>query len=103
MRITESQLRKVIRKVLQEEEKPGKEKAETKGTLNIGKIASALGIDKDKLSAAVKASKTGKQTPAHNAIFGDVFVKLMKADSKDTTSVMNVLKQVTGSGEEEDS
>lgn len=101
MRITESQLRKVIRKVLQEEEKPGKEKVDTKGTFDIGKFSSVLGVDKDKLASAVRAAKIGKRTPEHNAIFGDVFVKLMKADPKDTTTVMNVLKKISSSEESE--
>ena len=101
MRITESQVRKLIKQVLQEE-KPGKEKADTKGTFDIGKISSVLGVDKDKLTSAVRAAKIGKRTPEHNATFGDVFVKLMKADPKDTTTVMNVLKKISSEKTDEE-
>lgn len=72
----------------------GKEKAETKGTLDIKKIAETLGVDSGKFSEAVRAAKTGARTPAHNALLGDVFIKLMEASPSDTIKVMNVLKKV---------
>ena len=95
MSITSKVLRSAIREqLLSEEEKAGVEKAETKGTLNIKKIADTLGVDVAKLSAAIKAAKSGKRSNVHNAILSDVFVKLMNAQPKDTVSVMNVLKSV---------
>jgi hypothetical protein len=104
MRITSKSLRSAIREhLLSEEEKAGVEKAETKGTLNIKKIADTLGVDVAKLSAAIKAAKSGKRSNVHNAILSDVFVKLMNAQSKDTVTVMNVLKAVAAEEPEKDS
>jgi hypothetical protein len=82
--------------------KPGSETANTKGTLDIKKIADTLGVDAAKLSSAVKASKSGARSAAHNAILGDVFVKLMEADPTNTVTVMNALKKVSEVPEEED-
>lgn len=94
MRITERNLKGSIQQILKEEEKPGSEKATADGNLNVKKIADTLGVDASKLSAAVKAAKAGKRNAANNAVLGDVFVKLMNAPSKDTVTVMNVLKAV---------
>lgn len=74
--------------------KPGKEKADVKGSLDVKKIASTLGVDASKLSDAVKAAKSGTRSASHNAILGDVFIKLMEASPNDTVTVMNVLKKV---------
>ena len=107
----ESKLRHQIRehvKVLLEDDAstdktstPGSETANTKGTLDIKKIAETLGVDAAKLSSAVKASKSGTRSAAHNAILGDVFVKLMEADPTNTVTVMNALKKVTEVPEED--
>lgn len=75
-------------------EKPGSEKADVKGSLDVKKIATTLGVDPDKLSTAVKAARSGTRTATHNAVLGDVFVKLMEANPNDTVTVMNVLKRV---------
>jgi hypothetical protein len=106
MKITETHLRKFIQdaiKSLREEAekpvKPGQEQADTKGTLDVKKIANTLGVDPGKFSEAVKAAKAGNRTAAHNALLGDVFVKLMEANPNDTVTVMNVLKKVTGKEE----
>jgi hypothetical protein len=72
----------------------GKEKADTKGTLDIKKIAETLGVDAGKFAEAVRAAKTGSRGPGHNAVLGDVFVKLMEASPENTVKVMNVLKKV---------
>ena len=108
MKIDLNTLRKLIREelnVLSEEDmssvstKAGKEQADTKGTLDVKKIATTLGVDAGKFSEAVRAAKSGNRTSAHNAILGDVFVKLMEASPNDTVTVMNVLKKVTGKEE----
>ena len=107
MTINKQRLRRLINEVLLNEEappKPGQEKAETEGTLNVSKIANALGLDSpdlQKLSAAVKAAKQGKRLPAHNAVLADVLVKLMNASPNDTATVMNVFKSVSANSEEE--
>ena len=102
MRITEAQLRGIIRETILSElgdtvapQKAGSEKAEADGTLNVKKIADTLGVDASKFNAAVKAAKTGKRNATHNAILGDVFVKLMNASPEDTVKAMNVLKTVS--------
>ena len=101
MRITEKQIRQIIREeILREDEAPptqkaGFEKAEADGTLNVKKIADTLSVDATKLNAAVKAAKTGKRNASHNAVLGDVFVKLMNASPEDTVKAMNVLKAVS--------
>ena len=103
--ITFYELRRLIKEEVQslfeapEEQKPagtagGKEKAETKGTLDIKKIAETLGVDAGKFAEAVRAAKSGSRGPSHNATLGDVFVKLMEASPEDTVKVMNVLKKV---------
>lgn len=110
MKILETDLRKLIRKELsslKEEseeaaEKPvkaGKEQADTKGTLDVKTIANTLGIDPAKFTEAVRAAKAGNRSSNHNAILGDVFVKLMEANPNDTVKVMNALKKVTGKEE----
>jgi hypothetical protein len=99
MKITESQLRRIIKEelfsVVEAPEKPGKEQAETKGTLDVKTIATTLGVDPAKFNEAVRAAKAGNRTSNHNAILGDVFVKLMEANPNDTVKVMNALKKVT--------
>jgi hypothetical protein len=104
-KITFSRLRRLIKEEVDSlleaptEEKTsgnsvGKEKAETKGTLDIKKIAETLGVDSGKFSEAVRAAKMGSRTPAHNALLSDVFVKLMEASPENTVKVMNALKKV---------
>ena len=105
MKITESMLRKIIQEEIasiEEVEAPikaGKEQADTKGTLDVKTIANTLGVDPGKFSDAVRAAKSGNRSSSHNAIFGDVFVKLMEANPSDTVKVMNALKKVTGKEE----
>lgn len=106
MKLLESHLRKIIRKeifALREEveapTKTGKEQADTKGTLDVKTIANTLGVDAGKFSEAVRAAKSGNRSSNHNAILGDVFVKLMEATPEDTVKVMNALKKVTGKEE----
>lgn len=100
MKIDETTLRRIIRKNLfrineEIDDKPGKEQADVKGSLDVKKIATTLGVDPGNFAAAIKAAKAGNRTPAHNALLGDVFVKLMEANPNDTVTVMNVLKKVT--------
>lgn len=102
MHITETQLRSLIQKEIrslheeaQVPAKPGTEQANTKGTLDVKTIATTLGVDPDKLAGAVKAAKSGSRSSNHNAVLGDVFVKLMEANPEDTVKVMNTLKKVT--------
>ena len=106
MKITESQLRHIIRReieTLHEEVAPpakaGKEQADTKGVLDVKTIAKTLGVDPGKFGEAVRAAKAGNRSSNHNAVLGDVFVKLMEASPEDTVKVMNVLKKVTGKEE----
>lgn len=106
MKLLESHLRKIIRKeifALREEveapAKAGKEQADTKGTLDVKTIANTLGVDAGKFSEAVRAAKSGNRSSNHNAILGDIFVKLMEATPEDTVKVMNTLKKVTGKEE----
>ena len=95
MRITKKQLSQIIREeVMKEIEKPGTETASAEGNLNLKKISDTLGVDAAKLSASVKAAKTGKRNATHNAVLADVFVKLINASPEDTVTVMNVLKKV---------
>jgi len=105
MKLLESHLRKIIRKeiVSLREEAPvkaGKEQADTKGTLDVKTIANTLGVDPGKFSEAVRAAKSGNRSSNHNAVLGDVFVKLMEASPEDTVKVMNALKKVTGKEED---
>lgn len=105
MKLLESHLRKIIRKELVSlrEEAPvkaGKEQADTKGTLDVKTIANTLGVDPGKFSEAVRAAKSGNRSSNHNAVLGDVFVKLMEASPEDTIKVMNALKKVTGKEED---
>lgn len=105
MKLLESHLRKIIRKELisLREEAPvkaGKEQADTKGTLDVKTIANTLGVDPGKFSEAVRAAKSGNRSSNHNAVLGDVFVKLMEASPEDTVKVMNALKKVTGKEED---
>jgi len=104
MKLLESHLRKIIRKeiVSLREEAPvkaGKEQADTKGTLDVKTIANTLGVDPGKFTEAVRAAKAGNRSSNHNAILGDVFVKLMEASPEDTVKVMNALKKITGKEE----
>ena len=104
MKITAQQLRRIIneeiKRIVEEAPpKPGQEKADTQGTLDVKKIANTLDVDPGKFSEAVRAAKAGKRSAAHNALLGDVFVKLMEANPNDTVTVMNVLKKVTGKEE----
>jgi len=73
---------------------PGKEKADTKGTLDVKKIAETLGINPGKFAEAVRAAKSGSRGPGHNSVLADVFVKLMEASPENTVKVMNALKKV---------
>jgi hypothetical protein len=95
MKLTINQLRRIIKEEAEEQVKAGKEQAETKGTLDVKTISSTLGVDPGKFAEAVKAAKSGNRSADHNAILGDVFVKLMEANPEDTVKVMNVLKKVT--------
>lgn len=74
--------------------KPGSEEANVKGTLDIKKISSTLGIDEAGLKKAIAAAKSGSRSTVHNATLADVFVKLMEAQPQETVTVMNVLKKV---------
>ena len=104
MKILQSNLRKIIRKELESlrEEAPakaGSEQADTKGTLDTKTIATTLGVDPGKFNEAIRAAKSGNRSSNHNAVLGDVFVKLMEASPEDTVKVMNALKKVTGKEE----
>lgn len=103
--MTVSRLRKLIKEeIVSLQEAPedqkapgvaaGKEKADTKGTLDIKKIAETLGVDPGKLGEAIRAAKSGSRGPGHNATLADVFVKMMEASPENTIKVMNVLKKV---------
>lgn len=105
MKITESQLRKIvseeIKNKLQEQESADKAKvgksgaSDAEGTLDVKKIAETLKVDETKLKTAVTNIRKGARNPADNAIFGDVFAALLKAPSADTVAVMNALKKVS--------
>jgi len=105
MKITESQLRKIvseeIKNKLQEQEptvkgKVGKSGAsDAEGSLDVKKIAETLKVDESKLKTAVSNIRKGTRNPADNTIFGDVFAALLKASPEDTVKVMNVLKKVS--------
>ena len=74
--------------------KPGSEEANVKGTLDIKKISSVLGVDEAGLKKAITAAKSGSRSASHNATLADVFVKLIEAQPQETVTVMNVLKKV---------
>lgn len=114
MKITESQLRKIvseeIKNKLQEQESADKAKvgksgdkakvgksgaSDAEGTLDVKKIAETLKVDETKLKTAVTNIRKGARNPTDNAIFGDVFAALLKAPAADTVAVMNALKKVS--------
>jgi len=112
MHVSKNRLRQIIREALMLEAglndgnkssqttKPGSEGAEAaKGTLNVKAIESTLGIAPGLLSTAVSNLRKGKRNSKDNAVFGDVFAKLIEANPDDTVKVMNVLKKVS-SGDE---
>ena len=102
MKITEADLRKIIRKQLlslrEEAEQPvkaGKEGSEAEGTLDVKKIADTLGLDASKLKTAVANIRANKRNSNDNAVFGDMIAKLIDASPDDTVKVMTVLKKVS--------
>jgi hypothetical protein len=110
MKITESQLRQIIKKELLKlneaaptdpanaGSKPAKSGTQTatgaEGTLDVNKIAKTLGLDGAKLKTAVTNLRLGKRNSNDNQIFGDMVAKLIDASEQDTIKVMNVLKKV---------
>jgi len=101
MKVDKRNLRRILYEVLLNEAppKPGQEKADTEGSLNIKKISDTLGVDAGALKTAVNAARSGKRSSVHNAVLADVFVKLMNASPNDTVKVMNVLKAVSSDNE----
>lgn len=102
MKISESQLRNLIKSEIQNKlneqtpAKTGKAGAgEAEGTLDIKKIAETLKIDESKLKTAVANIRKGTRNPTDNGVFGDVFAALLEASPDDTVKVMNVLKKVS--------
>jgi hypothetical protein len=98
MKITEKQLRRIIKEELIIVE------SELKGTLNVKDIASKLGIkDPLPLFSAITKVKSGTDQPLDaksNAALANVFIKLMNASPEETTQVMNILKKVEKKSEE---
>jgi len=102
MKITESQLRRIIKSELfrlheadgDKPAKAGTQTAEAEGTINTNKIADLLGVDTSKLKTAVTNLRAGKRNPADDKIFGDVIAKLIEASPDDTVKVMGVFKTI---------
>lgn len=96
MRITESQLRTIVKRMIAEGDKSSEEPKKYKGSLDVKKLSTTLGVDYGDLQRAIAAARSGQErTPAYNKVLADVFVKLMGADPDATTKVMNMLKQVS--------
>ena len=77
------------------EEKPGQEKAEFKGTLDVKKITSTLGIDNPQdVVSSISAAKKGQRSTKYDKTLADMMIKLLNADPNATVTVMNVLKKV---------
>ena len=92
-KITESQLRKIIRQeILQEAEDSATaakgEKTDTKGQLNTKEIANQLGMDEQTLKVAVLAAKKGD---ASNGAARLAFVKALLAAGPDASKKVGML------------
>jgi hypothetical protein len=74
--------------------KPGAEKVDIKGNLDINKISNTLNVNPQDLSKAIAAAKQGTRSTSHNATLADIFVKLLNAEPQETATVMSVLKNV---------
>lgn len=102
MKITEAQLRRIIKNELFRlheagDEKPAKAGSQTaaaEGTLDVKKIADTLGVDASKLKTAITNLRAGKRNSNDNQVFGDMIAKLIDASEQDTVKVMGVLKKV---------
>jgi len=99
MKISESQLRKIIRHQIQnifEEVKPkaGSETSSAEGTIDIKKLSDVLGVDPGKLKTAVGNLRAGKRNSADDKVLGDMVAKLIDASEQDTVKAMSVLKKV---------
>ena len=89
-------VRRQVKSLLEDTKpKPGSEGSEAEGTLDVKKIADALGLDPGKLKTAVTNIRAGKRNNTDNAIFGDMMAKLIDASPEDTVKAMNVLKKVS--------
>ena len=96
----EANLRRNVRKHLRNifeagPAKAGSETANVEGSVDVKKLADTLGADPSKLKTAVSNLQAGKRNSNDNAIFGDIFAKLMQASPEDTVKAMNVLKKVS--------
>ena len=101
MKITANRLRKIIVEELrflyeaEAEERPGQEKAEFKGTLDVKKITSTLGIDNPQdVVSSISAAKKGQRSTKYDKTLADMMIKLLNADPNATVTVTNVLKKV---------
>ena len=92
-KITESQLRKIIRQeILQEAEDSATaakgEKTDTKGQLNTKEIANQLGMDEQTLKVAVLAAKKGDASKGAALL---AFVKALLAAGPDASKKVGML------------
>lgn len=99
MRITESHLRRIIRRQIQnifEENKPktGSATSDVEGSVDTKKLADAIDVDPGKLKTAVTNLRAKKRNTNDDKVFGDVFAKLLDASEQDTVKAMAVLKKV---------
>ena len=96
--ILHKSIREGVRKALAEAtpSKPGTTGSEAEGTLDVKKLADAVGVDDPaKLKTAITNLRADKRSPADNKIFGDLIAKLLDASPDDTTKAMNVMKKVS--------
>lgn len=84
-----------VKHLLEAGPKTGGATAEVEGSVDIKKMADALGADPGKLKTAVTNLRAGKRNSNDNAVFGDIFAKLLEASPEDTVKAMNVLKKVS--------
>lgn len=102
MKITEFQLRRLIREEIElineldddKPAKPGTETSTAEGSLDVKRIADTLGIDASALKTAVTNIRANKRSTKDDKVFGDMVAKLINASPDDTVKVMNVLKKV---------
>lgn len=103
MRVTESQLRKILKRMISENtpDPMAAGSGELKGSFDIAATAKILGMDSSQLKTAYSAAQSGKMTPAHNKTLADAFMSLMAAGPEETMKVANMLKKIERVGSEE--
>lgn len=102
MKITEVQLRQIIRSEIflmreagEQPAKTGSQTSDAEGSLDVKKIADTLGVDAAKLKTSITNLRAGKRNSSDDKVFGDMVAKLIDASAEDTVKVMSTLKKVS--------